>query len=226
MIQRPPSLLGQYAGFITRAIAFLIDILFVTTTITLSGAAISAFINFFNVDSLTAMLFQNAALIDQILRVVLGFAAVLFVVLYFVVLWVFTSGYTIGKWIMGVRIVRLDGKRLTALRAFLRYGAMWLSALVFFVGFLWVLGDNRRQAWHDKAARTCVIYSWDAREDTGMLEGIRKRLDYLAKTRARMKEETRQLTHHNSTQAAAPAVEAPQTAVSPADEPAETTAPG
>lgn len=31
-----------------------------------------------------------------------------------------------------------------------------------FLGFLVILADDRRQAWHDKIARTCVVYSWGA----------------------------------------------------------------
>jgi uncharacterized RDD family membrane protein YckC len=45
---------------------------------------------------------------------------------------------------------------------------------LFFLGFLWILIDNRRQGWHDKMAGTCVIYNWPARPDENFL---RKRLD-------------------------------------------------
>jgi len=40
---------------------------------------------------------------------------------------------------------------------------------LFFFGFLWILGDDKRQAWHDKVARTYVVYAWDARPDETFL---------------------------------------------------------
>jgi uncharacterized RDD family membrane protein YckC len=29
---------------------------------------------------------------------------------------------------------------------------------IFFLGYLWILVDDRRQGWHDKLARTLVVY--------------------------------------------------------------------
>jgi uncharacterized RDD family membrane protein YckC len=34
-----------------------------------------------------------------------------------------------------------------------------------FLGFFWILIDDRRQGWHDKIAGTCVVYTWHARPD-------------------------------------------------------------
>ena len=39
----------------------------------------------------------------------------------------------------------------------IRYLAYYLSALVFFLGFLWVAFDRRKQGWHDKIAGTVVV---------------------------------------------------------------------
>ena len=94
-------------------------------------------------------------------------------VLYALLFWS-TTGQTPGKAVMGVRIVRLDGKPLnlvTAVRRILGYG---LSMVTFGVGFLVVLSDDRRQGWHDKIAGTCVIYSWKARQGTSLLGRARR----------------------------------------------------
>jgi uncharacterized RDD family membrane protein YckC len=78
--------------------------------------------------------------------------------LYDVSFWVL-SGQTPGKRVLGVRVMRTDGKRLTLGKAVLRRIGYWVSA-IFFLGFLWILVDNRRQAFHDKLAGTIVTYSW------------------------------------------------------------------
>ncbi|MCL1594199.1 MAG: RDD family protein [Actinomycetia bacterium] len=38
-----------------------------------------------------------------------------------------------------------------------------VSATVLWVGYLWVLVDNERQAWHDHMAKTWVIYDYERR---------------------------------------------------------------
>jgi alpha-D-ribose 1-methylphosphonate 5-triphosphate synthase subunit PhnG len=37
------------------------------------------------------------------------------------------------------------------------------------LGFLWVLGEDRRRAWHDRIAHTYVLYVWDARYEENFL---------------------------------------------------------
>jgi hypothetical protein len=44
------------------------------------------------------------------------------------------------------------------------------------IGFLWVLVDDRRMGWHDKLARTCVIYSWKAVQNQRLLRAMDSRL--------------------------------------------------
>ena len=36
----------------------------------------------------------------------------------------------------------------------------------------WIAIDNRREAWHDKIAKTAVIYAWDAFPSTRSLRSI------------------------------------------------------
>lgn len=79
------------------------------------------------------------------------------------VLFIYISGQTIGSRLMGLRIVSMDGGRVSAKRALIRTLCLWLSAIPFFLGYFWVLWDDQRRAWQDKLAGTCVIYYWDAR---------------------------------------------------------------
>jgi hypothetical protein len=72
----------------------------------------------------------------------------------FLALW---RGYTPGKWLLGIRVIRLDGKPLGWWRAFERFGGYAASLSTGLLGFLQILWDRNRQGLHDKAAETVVI---------------------------------------------------------------------
>lgn len=70
------------------------------------------------------------------------------------------NGQTAGMRILGIRIIRTDGKPFTMVRAVIRHLVGYpLSMSFFFLGFLWILWDPRQQGWHDKLARTVVVMS-------------------------------------------------------------------
>lgn len=68
-----------------------------------------------------------------------------------------TYGATIGKMIMKLKVVREDGKKLTYNDAILRELATYLSGAVFMLGYLNVIWDPKKQAWHDRIAKTFVL---------------------------------------------------------------------
>ena len=65
--------------------------------------------------------------------------------------------HSAGKWLFGLRVVRLDGEPLTFWDAFGRAGGYAASASTFGRGFLEARWDPNRQALHDKVARTVVL---------------------------------------------------------------------
>jgi len=69
------------------------------------------------------------------------------------------AGRTPGQALFGLRVVRTDGTPVRLGRACVRSLCYLLSGIML-VGFLWVLVDRRRQAWHDKLAGTLVVYDW------------------------------------------------------------------
>jgi uncharacterized RDD family membrane protein YckC len=93
-----------------------------------------------------------------------GFITFLFIVLYYAILWTF-AGQTIGKAVMGIKVVPLKGGRMSFTRSLLRYIGYFISALPIGLGFFWILIDDRRMGWHDRLAGTCVIYNWKARPE-------------------------------------------------------------
>ncbi|MGE5129180.1 MAG: RDD family protein [Sphingomonadaceae bacterium] len=67
-------------------------------------------------------------------------------------------GATPGKMAIGAKIVDAKtGERPSTARLVVRYFAYLVSALPFFLGFLWIGISRRKQGFHDKIARTMVI---------------------------------------------------------------------
>jgi uncharacterized RDD family membrane protein YckC len=76
---------------------------------------------------------------------------------YFPFFWA-RGGQTPGMRIFGIRVVRdRDGGPVTAGPAILRLIGYWVSAFVFYVGYVWMFFDSRRRGWHDLIAGTVVI---------------------------------------------------------------------
>ena len=71
--------------------------------------------------------------------------------------WLRFSG-TPGKMALKLKIVDAGtGNKLTFGQAIGRYFAYILAAIPFFLGYIWVGFDKRKQGWHDKLAGTVVI---------------------------------------------------------------------
>jgi uncharacterized RDD family membrane protein YckC len=159
----PPAQRVRQAGFITRSVAFVIDIVTVMIGSVIFAALVSLILNFFGFSSDNLQLDTTTPGVVDILQTVIVIAAavavVLFIPAYFVSAWVLI-GATPGKLLLGLQVVRTDHTPLGWGRASLRFIGYWISAIVLFLGFLWVLVDRRRQGWHDKLAGTYVVYTW------------------------------------------------------------------
>jgi uncharacterized RDD family membrane protein YckC len=67
------------------------------------------------------------------------------------------AGQTPGKMLLGLRVIQTSGVRMTFGVAFLRCVGYLISGLFFWLGFLWIAFDGRKQGWHDKIAATLVV---------------------------------------------------------------------
>ncbi len=67
------------------------------------------------------------------------------------------NGQTIGKKIMGIRVVKTDGSSVDWVKAFVRSLCRYLSSLALLLGYFWMLWDKDSQTWHDKLAETDVV---------------------------------------------------------------------
>lgn len=168
LITPPSSLRGYYAGFVTRSIAFAIDLLLVVMTQITVLLFTRLLLDFFGLNQLAQAIFEptdstNASLFVTLVR--WGFAifgsSLLFAV-YVISLWLLVDK-TLGQALLGLRVLRVDGRPLTFGPALRRVLGYYVSFFALFMGFLWILIDDRRQGWHDKIADTVVVYDWEAR---------------------------------------------------------------
>lgn len=149
---------APHAGFASRAIAFVLDIILMSVSALVVIALLQAMLGFFTLYGLIGQRVTQSDPFHAIVAVVVALIGAAIAIGYPVGFWVLL-GQTPGKLLIGLRIVRANGKPLTLRYALLRYVGYWLSAIPLGLGFLWVLVDDRRQGWHDKLAGTCVTYS-------------------------------------------------------------------
>lgn len=174
------TLQGHYSGFLSRALAFIIDGTLISLTVLTAYWLTSQLLLYFTrirvgecVSGQRFDLFTTACFVSTWL---LNIFAVGFPFIYLLFFWVL-AGQTPGKRLVGIKIVRRDGSKvifLVAIRRLLGYLACFLSLGI---GFLWVLIDDRRLGWHDKIAGTCVVYAWEARQNEPFLERVKLRLN-------------------------------------------------
>ena len=174
----PDSLRGHPAGFVTRYVAFLLDVLVVALVSFLFVTMARVTLDFFGINALV----ESAAgarpeatqtvVISSAWRWLLtvGGGFLTFGV-YSIAAWLLV-GKTVGKALMGLRVLGQDGRRLTFSQALIRALSYYVSGLALFIGFLWVLVDDRRQTWHDKLARTIVVYEWDAQYEERLVGAV------------------------------------------------------
>ena len=162
---------GRVAGFITRLMAYLLDIVILVALIALGGWI------FVLVDDFIQSFFPEDVNLIELSVVFIALIPVLMIG-YYVGFWSLT-GRTPGKWVLGLRVVGSDGQPPRLGHSLLRLLGYVLSALALWIGYLWVLVDDDRQAWHDHLARTWVVYAFEAPRRGEDYERTRERLDDL-----------------------------------------------
>jgi uncharacterized RDD family membrane protein YckC len=136
------ALRHDYAGAISRTVAFLVDATIVTVF------AVGATIVFQLMGSVIGVI---GSTITQAGMVFVGSVPTIFAGYNFV-FWGLT-GRTPGMALLGLRVVNTSGQRIRWMSSLVR--AVLLT--VFTIGAIWCLVDRRHQAIHDKVARTVVV---------------------------------------------------------------------
>jgi len=78
-------------------------------------------------------------------------------ILYFTACTYLLRGFTPGKWLLRIRVLRLDGKQLSIWDSFGRAGGYSASTATLGLGFLEALWHTNRQALHDRISSTVVV---------------------------------------------------------------------
>src|SRR5574337_118969 len=150
VVPADPALLCK-AGFWLRSVAFLVDAGLIaalaTTGAILVGMAIQV-----------GGLFSSApeAGLEWLEAVASRLLVVLVVPCYFT-LFVGWRGQTLGKMLLGLKIIRTTGEEIGYGRALVRWIGQGMSALFLGLGFLMVAFSRQKQALHDKLAGTRVV---------------------------------------------------------------------
>jgi len=147
-----PGRVGEYAGFVSRLLAFGVDIIVALGTFALAVTLVSWVVGVIAGHTYNV---NRHGLIVEVLFVAWGFV-------YFAFQWG-SNGRTLGMALFGIRVVKTQGSEISRWRAAGRTAALPLSFLFLGVGFLMALFQRERRALHDLIAGTCVVYAWDAR---------------------------------------------------------------
>ena len=140
-----------WAGFYRRSCAFYIDVAILY--------ALSSFLFYLMYVAYTVGLAVHGQVLDldnlgYFLRI-LFFTGLSLVGGYFVLLHGM-DGRTVGKWLLGLRVVSVNRTPITYGQALVRlFGT--IPAAFFGLGFFWILVNREKRGWHDILARTWVI---------------------------------------------------------------------
>ena len=162
-----PYLGGGYAGFASRVLAFSIDVFALIVALIITFVFVWGVVSIFNLDQL----FQNLLGTHGfgLLRMVgSGVVGTLVACVYWIFGWTFIGG-TVGKIVMGLRVVGPGGARLGFWRSLRRVIGYFISAFSLGLGFLWVIVNKEHHGWADKLAGSSVVYAWHARPDEAFL---------------------------------------------------------
>ena len=144
---------GRYAGPVSRIGALGLDLFLISSTFTLVIAGVAYLIDL--VFGATLDLGDSGNWFAGLALLVYGF-------FYFWFSQALT-GRTISQAIVGLKVIRNDGRPLSPGAAAIRTVVLPFSFLLLGAGALMALVDRRRRALQDVAARSSVVYDWGDR---------------------------------------------------------------
>lgn len=145
--------IGRYAGPVTRLLAVMLDSLVVTTGFTVIVSVLRFLVDLLSGGSLTI---PGTGV----------WYAVGLVVWAFLYMWLSLTvfGKTVGKSVLGLRVVGSDGAvALPGNRALIRTLAYPISIGFAGLGLFGIVWGRERRAWHDHLAGSAVVYDWGSR---------------------------------------------------------------
>ena len=143
---------GDRAGFVIRAIAAVLDVVFVGIVVVLLWVGLWLFLLIFN------------PVIDPDLTVEVTPPSGYFLLAGYLLMWLYwtwmwaTNGRSLGQYLMGLRVVGRQGRHFGWKLAMLRSGL----CAVFPPGLVWAIISPRNRSVQDVMLRTSVIHDWSS----------------------------------------------------------------
>jgi uncharacterized RDD family membrane protein YckC len=140
---------SPYAGLATRTVALALDAAVVEGVAAIVAVTIGLGLSLLHLPKDVKIVFAAVG----------GLVWLLWSLGYFVFFWS-TTGQTPGNRVMSITVLDTQGRgRLKPRRALLRFLALAIGAAALMIGIVIMLWDSRRRCFHDRVARTVVVYS-------------------------------------------------------------------
>ncbi|HEY9740352.1 MAG TPA: RDD family protein [Coleofasciculaceae cyanobacterium] len=133
----------QYADFGKRFLAALLDGVILAIISILIGIVVGIVLSVINNDTL-------ANLVGNLVGIVIGW-------LYYAIQESSPKQATLGKQALEIVVTDLNGKRISFVKATIRYFSKFLSTLILLIGYIMAAFTEKKQALHDIIAGTLVV---------------------------------------------------------------------
>ncbi|CAM3685234.1 RDD family protein [Mesobacillus zeae] len=154
----------KYGGFWIRVAAYLVDYIIVSIPM-----SIVFFLLFSTLSSESLDLLMNPELatsqlmLEQAIFELFGVFAIVWLICMFISILYFAGMHaskvqgTVGKMLLGLKVTDYEGNRISFWRGLGRYFAMYLSSVIFMIGFIMAGVTEKKQGLHDLIASTLVV---------------------------------------------------------------------
>ncbi|MBN1376683.1 MAG: RDD family protein [Dehalococcoidia bacterium] len=153
----------EYAGFWLRFAAGLIDLMILLAGLYILYCVVSQsfFWIFPHVPQVMSSLQEipSEAQVSQRMIWLMVIVLLVFIIgstVYYVVCWA-SSGQTVGKICLGMKIIRTDSSSVDLKIAFIRFLGSFLCIATLGIGFILIAFDSHKQGLHDRIADTYVV---------------------------------------------------------------------
>lgn len=149
----PEQACSPSAGLGSRITAFLIDITILLLILGIGALAVADLV----LSKSPGSFFEHLIMMS-LSGILIGSFHLVFIPVYFLIFHAL-GGETPGKLVMGIRVVNGENQAIRPGASFLRVVGYLLSGIPLGTGFIWILFDQDKRAWHDKLAGTRVVYT-------------------------------------------------------------------
>ena len=157
------AMLANPAGFWRRLFSFIIDNIFIAIiTFVISSLVFAILFSIFPdlIGENTISEFTGDTFVSFAEMTLLDWLSYLGALLIDIAYWTVAIGWkgkTVGKMMLGMKVVKIDGSRVGYWRAFGRYWGYVLCYMTFGIGFLVIAFNKQKRGLHDLVCNTMVI---------------------------------------------------------------------